>query len=168
MAKRDFSGCGEPMITSKVHSRELKQFHPKTVLVGTKLCLGVLYRSTTDDVADFSPLTQLLLVEILKFGVSFAWWTRERQTISPGDQYVGLEDGDDRQSPRLFSPNRDGNGNGDRSASPVNSRHTYSKLSLPPIPTLIPLAGIIALNCAVGFAVCVYIYTFLAMGVLMH
>ncbi|CAE6403444.1 unnamed protein product [Rhizoctonia solani] len=152
MAKRDFSSCGEPMITSKVHSRELKQFHPKTVLVGTKLCLGVLYRSTTDDVADFSPLTQLLLVEILKFGVSFAWWTRERQTISPGDQYVGLEDGDDRQSPRLFSPNRDGNGNGDRSASPVNSRHTYSKLSLPPIPTLIPLAGIIALNCAVGFA----------------
>ncbi|CAE6477168.1 unnamed protein product [Rhizoctonia solani] len=102
-----------------------------TVLVGTKLCLGIVYRSTTDDVAEFSPLTQLLLVEILKLGVSFAWWTRERQNTSPGDH-----------------PGREGS----RSGSPVNSQPTYLRLSLPPIPTLIPLAGIISLNCAVGFA----------------
>ncbi|EUC64301.1 glycosyltransferase family 2 protein [Rhizoctonia solani AG-3 Rhs1AP] len=119
-----------------------------TVLVGTKLCLGILYRSVKDDVAEFSPVTQLLLIELFKLGLSFAWWTRERRDPLSGDQYVSLENGGDGPAPRLLSPNPEGS----RSASPVSPQPLYSKLSLPPIPSLIPLAGIVVLNCAVGFA----------------
>ncbi|KAJ1304510.1 hypothetical protein OPQ81_005655 [Rhizoctonia solani] len=119
-----------------------------TVLVGAKLCLGILYRSVTDDVAEFSPLTQLLFVELCKLGLSFVWWTHERQSPSPEDQYVSLEGGEDGSGPRFVSPNPEGS----RSGSPLNTRPSYSRLSLPPVQTLIPLTGIVGLNCAVGFA----------------
>lgn len=116
-----------------------------TVLVIAKLCLGILYRSSDDVVAAFSPSAQLLLVELLKLGISFAWWTRERRVSSPGDQYVSLEDASD--GPRLLSPGPESREDGQEDAQRIHLR-----FSLPSLPTLIPLLGIAILNCAVGFA----------------
>lgn len=104
-----------------------------------------MYRSSSDPVASFSPLAQLLSVELLKVAFSFAWWAHERKTASPGDQYTRLENGYDEG---VSTPEPESRESGQHvlTSSPL-------RFSIPPYPTLVPLFGIAALSCAVGFSV---------------
>ena len=104
-----------------------------------------MYRSSFDPVAAFSPLTQLLSIELFKVAFSFAWWTHERKTAPPGGQYIHLEDGNDEVETNPQPESREG-GQDVSASSPL-------RFSIPSYPTLIPLFGIAALNCAVGFSV---------------
>lgn len=104
-----------------------------------------MYRSSSDPVAAFSPLTQLLLIDLLKVALSVVWWTQERKTALPGDQYIRLENGHDEgvSTPRPELGE-------DSSDTPASSPLRFS---IPPYSTLVPLFGIAALSCAVGFSV---------------
>ncbi|KAF8608796.1 hypothetical protein BDV93DRAFT_518846 [Ceratobasidium sp. AG-I] len=115
-----------------------------TVLLAAKLCLSVMYRSSSDPVAAFSPLTQLLSIELVKIAFSFAWWMHERKTVLPGDQYIRLENGHDEV---VSSPRPEAREEGQDASTSLPLR-----FSIPPYPVLVPLCGIAALSCAVGFS----------------
>ncbi|KAG8773217.1 hypothetical protein FRC12_002658 [Ceratobasidium sp. 428] len=112
-----------------------------TVLVVSKLCLGVFYRTSPGVTAAFSPSAQLLLVELLKLAISAAWWSQERKSVTPGERYIQLEDGDQP----IASPMP---GTDDVEEPPVGTTSTTA----PPLPILGSLIGIAILNCAVGFS----------------
>ncbi|QRW08396.1 glycosyltransferase family 2 protein [Ceratobasidium sp. AG-Ba] len=116
-----------------------------TVLLVTKLSLGVLYRSSSDVVAAFSPLAQLLFIELLKLGISAAWWTCERNVTSPGERYIQLEDGD-QPIPSPMPGSRT-----DLDVEEAAANEVPAASPIPPLALLAPLVGIAVLNCALGF-----------------